>query len=94
MLWEQMDQRRAAIQFAAAGRRNDAVHPQILHHLPIMIEAMPHDKSGHPQPRSHSSNIFRETAVTSLRGLNRTDSASNQFLNPEITIVLPAIRPR
>ena len=40
------------------------------------------------------SNTFFDTAVTSLRGLKRTDSASSQFLNPEITSVLPAINPR
>jgi hypothetical protein len=40
------------------------------------------------------SSSFRETAVTSFRGLNRTDSATSQFRNPETTRVLPAIRPR
>jgi hypothetical protein len=40
------------------------------------------------------SSTFREIAVTSLRGPIRTDSASNQFRNPEITSVLPAIKAR
>src|SRR5207253_646601 len=39
------------------------------------------------------SKILREIAVTSLRGARRIDSASNRFLNPEITSVLPAISP-
>jgi hypothetical protein len=58
----------------------------------------PHNSSIVP-PRIHEgysalSSTFRETTVTSFRGLNRTDSASSQFRNPEITRVLPAIRPR
>src|SRR5580704_17541657 len=46
--------------------------------------------------RSHSalSSSLRETAVTIFRGLKRTDSATNQFRNPEIASVLPAIIPR
>src|SRR5579864_9510019 len=40
------------------------------------------------------SRIFRETAVTTLLGLIRSDSASSQFLNPEITSGLPFIKPR
>src|SRR5215469_9184392 len=37
---------------------------------------------------------FPEIAVTSLRGLMRNDSASSQFLNPEITRGLPFITAR
>jgi len=33
-------------------------------------------------------------AVTALRGAKRTDSATSQFFAPEITSVLPFIRPR
>lgn len=40
------------------------------------------------------SSSFRDTAVTSLRGLIRNDSASNQLRKPEMTSVLPAITPR
>jgi len=27
----------------AAGRRDDAIHPQVFHHLSVVIGAMPHD---------------------------------------------------
>lgn len=40
------------------------------------------------------SAIQRETAVTSLRGAKRTDSAISQLCIPEITTVRPAISPR
>src|SRR5229473_4731711 len=39
------------------------------------------------------SSIFREIAVTSLRGANRTDSASNRFRTPGMTSVFPDISP-
>jgi hypothetical protein len=38
--------------------------------------------------------FFLETAVTTRRGLMRNDSASSQFLNPEITGGLPFIEAR
>jgi hypothetical protein len=41
-----------------------------------------------------ASNTFLDIAVTSFRGPKRVDSASSQFLSPEITSVLPAINPR
>src|SRR2546423_15460477 len=54
----------------------------------------------HPQ-RDHPlwvystfSAIQRETAVTILRGAKRTDSATSQLCAPEMTRVLPVIRPR
>jgi len=40
------------------------------------------------------SRILPEMAVTSLRGLKRTDSAKSQLRNPEIARVLPDIRAR
>ena len=39
----------------------------------------------------YSSCIFLAIAVTIRRGENRTDCASSQFLNPEITTGFPAI---
>ena len=56
-----------------------------------------HSGSGDSQTaRSYfcSSVIQREMAVTALRGAKRTDSATSQFFAPEITSVLPFIRPR
>jgi hypothetical protein len=40
------------------------------------------------------SATHREIAVTSFLGANLTDSATSQFLAPEITTVRPAINPR
>src|SRR5208337_372036 len=42
----------------------------------------------------YSSCAFRAIAVTRRRGPKRTDSASSQFLNPEITTGFPAINAR
>jgi hypothetical protein len=40
------------------------------------------------------SATHREIAVTHFRGAKRTDSATSQFLNPEIASRLPAISAR
>jgi len=49
-----------------------------------------------PDERGYStvSATQRETAVTILRGVTRTDSAASQLRHPENTKVLPLIIPR
>ena len=52
------------------------------------------DSARHPvlRPRYFAgSATHREIAVTTFRGAKRTDSATSQFLNPEIASVFPAI---
>ena len=51
------------------------------------------ERTGGRRPSLHdhySACIFLAIAVTSLRGENRIDCASSQFLNPEITTGFPA----
>jgi len=43
---------------------------------------------------AYGSCIFLAIAVTKLRGETRTDCATSQFLNPEITTGFPAINAR
>jgi hypothetical protein len=51
------------------------------------------DKADHCVEPTGSVQDFREMALTSLRGLKRTDSASNQFLRPETTVSLACHQP-
>src|SRR5437660_10575920 len=42
---------RESYKLLAAGRRNDAIHSQIFHHLPIVIEAVAGNPRSQLQPR-------------------------------------------
>ena len=73
--------------------------PHAILHAPQLAgfhcRAKPTSDARGPTPSYFTSSINRrDIAVTSFRGLTRSDSASNQFFNPGMTSVLPAIRPR
>src|SRR5215469_2079623 len=65
-----------SVGLAPAGRRRDSVHPQVLHHLSVMIVGMGNGKAGTVQARRRSSGHRRLKHVVGRPG-QRNPSATS-----------------